>query len=217
MKSPYKKYASGSALLFLCAAWLSGCASGGGSTSGAWQTSSPQPTFSRILIVGISTDFNQRCDFEFALASQFSGGSPQPIVSCNSMTPTDRLTAANIERVAASVHADAVLTTAVVTVQMSEHQGEPIAYYQVTGQGYVTGALGAYGVPVVFLQLESATPLPTVTGDVHLKTKLFDTKGTLVYSLDTQAKDNALQSTASTMESLTALIGNRLRRDGVIH
>ena len=74
------------------------------------------------------------------------------------------------------------------------------------------------GIPVAFVQLESTTPLPTVTGDIHLITKLFDAKdATLLYSLDTQAKDNALQSTESTMDDLTGQIGNRLRRDGVIH
>jgi hypothetical protein len=213
----HKKYASESTLLLLCVAWLSGCA-GSGSVRSTWQTSAPPPSFARILIVGISTDFNQRCDFEFAMSSQFSGNSPQPVVSCNSMTPTDPLTSANIERVAAAVHADAVLTTAVVTVQMSEQKGERVPYYQVIGQGYVTGPLGAYGVPVAFVQLESAKTLPTITGDMHLITKLFDTKdATLVYSLDTQAKNNALQSTSSTMETITGLIGDRLRRDGVIH
>jgi hypothetical protein len=212
-----KMYASEAAVLFLAVAALSGCA-GSGSATGAWQTSASRPSFSRILIVGISTDFDQRCDFEFALASQFSGDSPLPIVSCNSMTPADPLTGANIERVAAAVHADAVLTTAVVTLQTSATKNEPVPYYQVTGVGYVTGSLGAYGVPVVFLQLESATPLPTVTGDVHLKTKLFDAKdATQVYSIDTQAKENALQSTSTTMATLTGLIGDRLRRDGVIH
>jgi hypothetical protein len=101
---------------------------------------------------------------------------------------------------------------------MSEQKGEPIPYYQVVGQGYVTGPLGAYGVPVAFVQLETETPLPTITGDIHLKTKLFDTKdATLVYSLDTRAKDDALQSTSSTMETPTGLIGDRLRRDRVIH
>jgi hypothetical protein len=213
----HKKYASSSALLLLSVAWLSGCASNG-SVSSAWQASTPHLSFSRILIVGVSTDFNQRCDFEFAMASQFSGNSPQPVVSCNSMTPTDPLTGANIERVAAAVHADAVLTTAVVSVQTSEQKGEPTPYYQVTGLGYVTSPLGAYGVPVAFVQLESVTPLPTITGDIHLLTKLFDAKdATQVYSLDTQAKDNALASTASTMATLTGLIGDRLRRDGVIH
>jgi hypothetical protein len=139
-------------------------------------------------------------------------------VSCNSMTPTEQLTRANIERAVAAVHADAVLTTAVVALQTSAQKGEPIPYYQVVGQGYVTGPLGAYGVPVAFVQLESTTPLPTITGDIHLITKLFDTKdATLLYSLDTQAKGNALQSTESTMDDLTGQIGDRLRRDGVIH
>jgi hypothetical protein len=213
----HKKYVSESALLLLSVAWLSGCA-GGGSVRSAWQTPAPHPSFSRILIVGVSTNFNQRCDFEFAMSSQFSGNPPHPIVSCNSMTPTEKLTRANIERAVAAVHADAVLTTAVVAVQTSEQKSEPIAYYQVVGQGYVTGPLGAYGIPVAFVQLESTTPLPTVSGNIHLITKLFDTKdATLLYSLDTQAKDNALQSTESTMDDLTGQIGDRLRRDGVIH
>jgi hypothetical protein len=177
----------------------------------------PHPAFSRILIVGISSDYNQRCAFEFSMSYQFSSPSPQAIVSCNSMTQTDPLTRANIDRVAAAVHADAVLTSAVVSVQMSEQKGERVPYYQVVGQGYVTGPLGAYGVPVAFVQLESAKTLPTVTGDIHLATKLFDVRdATLVYSLDTQAKDNALQSTSTTMDSLTGQIADRLHRDGVL-
>ena len=111
----HKKYVVESALLLLGVAWLSGCA-GGGSVRSAWQTPAPHPSFSRILIVGLSTNFNQRCDFEFAMSSQFSGNPPHPIVSCNSMTPTEQLTRANIERAVAAVHADAVLTTAVVSV-----------------------------------------------------------------------------------------------------
>jgi hypothetical protein len=212
-----RKYAPlKSTLLLLGIAWLSGCA-GGGSVRGAWLTPAPHPSFSRILIVGISTDYNQRCAFEFSMSYQFTGNSPQAIVSCNSMTQTDPLTGANINRVAAAVHADAVLTTAVVSVQMSEQKGERVAYYQVVGQGYVTGPLGDYGVPVAFVQLESAKTLPTITGDIHLLTKLFEVRdATLVYSLDTQSKDNALQSTSSTMDALTGQIGGRLHRDGVL-
>jgi hypothetical protein len=213
-----RKYASVEfTLLLLGIAWLSGCA-GGGSVRGAWLTPGPRPSFSRILIVGISTDYNQRCAFEFSMSYQFSGNSPQAIVSCNSMTQTDPLTRANIDRVAAAVHADAVMTTAIVSVQMSEQKGERVAYYQVVGQGYVTGPLGAYGVPVAFVQLESAKTLPTITGDVHLVTKVFDVRDAmLVYSLDTQVKDNALQSTEGTMDTLTGPIGERLHQDGVLH
>lgn len=134
------------------------------------------------------------------------------------MSPTDRLTRANIERVVAAEHADAVLTSAVVTLQFGLEQGEGTPYYQVTGAGYVTGPLGEYGVPVAFVQLETMPAIPTVTGDIHLVTKLFNSQdATLVYSLDTQSKNNDLQSTPDAIETITGIIGDRLRRDGVIH
>jgi hypothetical protein len=218
------KYASvRPALLVLCAAWLSGCA-GSSSENSAWQASAPRhPQFSRILIVGISADFTQRCSFEFSLASQFSGSSTQPIVSCNTMMPKDPLTRANIESVAKTQNADAVLTSAVVSMQLSSHQGNTrdtraTPYYQVTGTGYVTGALGAYGVPVAFVQLETTPSIPIITGDVHILTKLFDVKdATLVYTTDTIAKSDDMQSSSASIETITGLIGDRLRRDGVIH
>jgi hypothetical protein len=141
-----------------------------------------------------------------------------PLVSCNSMSPKDPLTRANIERVVAAEHADAVLTSAVVTLQFGLKQGEGTPYYQVTGVGYVTGPVGEYGVPVAFVQLETMPSIPTVTGDIHLRTKLFDSQNaTLVYSLDTQSKDDDLQSTPEAVDTITGLIGDRLRRDGVIH
>jgi hypothetical protein len=213
----------GPALLVLCAAWLSGCA-GSSSETGAWQASAPQhPQFSRILIVGISADFTQRCSFEFSLASQFTGSSTQPIVSCNTMTPKQPLTRANIESVAKAQNADAVLTSAVVSMQLGSHQGNtrdtrPTPYYQVTGTGYVTGALGAYGVPVAFVQLDTTASIPMITSDIHILTKLFDVKdATLVYTTDTVAKSDDMQSSSASIENITGLIGNRLRKDGVIH
>jgi hypothetical protein len=210
------KYSSVVTLLILVLAWLSGCA-GGSSVKSAWQAA-PHPSFSRILIVGLSTNFDQRCAFEFSLASQFSGSSTQALVSCNSMSPTDRLTRANIDRVVAAEHADAALTSAVVTLQFGLKQGAGTPYYQVTGVGYVTAPLGEYGVPVVFVQLETMPSIPTVTGDIHLLSKLFDSKdATLSYSLDTISKDDDLQSSPDAINTITGLIGDRLRRDGVIH
>ncbi len=218
LRLEHMKFASvKSTLLILSVAWLCGCA-GSASVKGAWQGPSPHPSFSRVLIVGVSTDFDQRCAFEFSMASWFSGSSTVPIVSCNWMMPKDPLTRANIDRVVAAQHADAVLTSAVVTVQVDAQAGYTIPYYQVTGLGYVTGPMGEYGVPVAFVQLESTTSMPTVTGDIHIVTKLFDTQdATLVYTLDMQAKSNDLQSTSTAIENITGLIAGRLRRDGVVH
>jgi hypothetical protein len=206
-----------STLLILSVAWLSGCAASS-SASGAWQASAPHPSFSRILIVGVSANFDQRCAFEYSMASWFSGGSTLPLASCDSMMPKDPLTRANIERVAAAQHADAVLTSAVVTLQVGAQPGYKIPYYQVTGQGYVTGPMGEYGVPVAFLQLETTTSIPTISGDIHIVTKLFDTRdATLVYTADMQAKSDDVQSSSTAIETITGLIAARLRRDGVIH
>jgi hypothetical protein len=215
------KYAAiGSGLLILAVASLTGCS--GNSVKSTWQ-GSQQGTFKRIMIVALSTDFTQRCSFEFALASQFQGSSTIPIVSCNHMMPTDALTRANIERFAAADHADAVLTSAVVTMQFQEHQGNTAdtratPYYQVTGVGYVTGELGAYGVPVAFVKLESTPSIPQVNGEIHVLTKLYSTPAaTLVYTLDTKTKSVDMQSDSDTIETITGQIGDQLHKDGVIH
>ncbi len=150
------------------------------------------------------------------MASQFPGSSTTPFVSCNTMMPNDPLTRANIERVAGG-HADAVLTSAVVSMQLGAHQGNTsdtraTPYYQVTGQGYVTGDLGAYGVPVAYVQLETTPSIPMITDDIHIVTKLFDAQdATLVYAVDTQAKSNDMQSSSSTIDTITGLIADRLR------
>ena len=213
----------GTTLVIMGVAWLSGCA-GSSSVQGAWQESAARhPSITRVLIVGISANFTQRCAFEWAMASQIESDSTTAFVSCDTMLPNDKLTAANIERVAASDQADAVLTSAVVSMQMGGHQGNTAdtratPYYQVTGEGYVTGDLGAYGVPVAFVQLESTPSIPMITGDIHVVTKLFTAPGaTLIYTMDTEAKSEDIQSSSSAVESIAALIGGRLRRDGVIH
>jgi hypothetical protein len=214
----HMKYACvASTLLILGVAWLSGCAGNSSSVKGAWQVS-PHPSFSRVLIVGISTNFDQRCAFEFSMVSQFSGSSTLPIASCNTMMPKDALTRANIDRVVAAQHADAVLTSAVVTLQVGSQPGYTIPYYQVVGQGYVTGPMGEYGVPVAFVQLESTQSIPQITGDIHILTKLFDTHdASLVYTVDMRAKSGDIQSDSVAIETMTGLIADRLRRDGVIH
>jgi hypothetical protein len=217
-----KNASVGAGLLILSIAWLSACS--GNSVKSAWQQPGPRPPpFSRILIVGISTDFTQRCSFEYSLASQFQGSSTTPIASCDTMMPKEPLTRANIERVVAATHADAVLTSAVVTIQMGSEQGNSrdtrgTSYYQVTGVGYVTGELGAYGIPVAFVQLDTTKPLPQITGSVHIITKLFDANDAkLLYTLDSETKSDDIQSTSSAIETITGEIGDKLHRDGIIH
>ena len=113
---------------------------------------------------------------------QYTGSSTEALASCNTMMPNDPLTRANIERVAAAGYADGVLTSAVVSMQLSGHQGNTgdtraAPYYQVTGEGWVTGDLGAYGVPVAFVQLESTPSIPMISDDIQVVTKPLRCKG----------------------------------------
>jgi len=210
-------------LLMLGAAWLSGCATSS-SSAGAWQASATgRPPIKKVLIVGISADFTQRCAFEWSMASQINTGPTLAFDSCDSMTSKDPLTRANIEKVVASDQVDAVLTTAVVSMQLGGQKGNTrdtraTPYYQVTGQGYVTGDLGYYGVPVYFVQMDTTPSITLLTGDIHVVTKLFAANdATLLYTMDTKATSENIQSSSTGVDNLTALIAARLRRDGVIH
>jgi hypothetical protein len=216
-----KNIFAGPVLLILTLAWLGGCS--GNSVRSSWQQPGRPSAFSRILIVGISANFNQRCAFEFSLASQFQGSSTTPIVSCNSMTEKDALKRANIERVVAATHADAVLTSAVVAMQMGSEQGNNrdtrgTSYYKVSEYGWVTSDLGDYGIPVAFVDLDTSNPTTQITGAVHIVTKLFGVNDRkLLYTLDSETKTQDFESSASSIETITGQIGDRLRRDGVIH
>ena len=81
----------------------------------------------------------------------------------------------------------------------------------------MTGDLGYYGVPVYFVQLDTTPSITLLTGDVHVVTKIFQSNdATLVYTMDTQAKSENIQSSSTGIDTITALIADRLRRDGAI-
>jgi hypothetical protein len=207
-------------LLILGATQLVGCANV--SVKSAWQDNvSHDQSFTKILIVGVSPEFNQRCAFEWALASQIRSAVTQAFVSCNSMTSEDQLSRENIERVAASVHADAVLATSLVAMELGAQEGggrdtRGGASYKATDSGYASG-YGAYGLPVTYVDFQKSPPIMTMNGEVHVLTKLYATRdASLVYTLNISAKSNDIESTASSIQTIAAPIGDRLRRDKLV-
>ncbi|MGO8974745.1 MAG: hypothetical protein ACLQJ0_22140 [Steroidobacteraceae bacterium] len=57
----------------------------------------------------------------------------------------------------------------------------------------------------------------TINGEAHVLTKFYATRdASLVYTLDTRATSDDLESTASSIQTIAAPIGNRLRRDKLI-
>jgi len=200
-------------------AWTLGlCGCAGVSVNSAWQDGAARnQTFSKVLVVGVSPDYDLRCNFEYAFATQLRSQATTVFPSCDSMTPKEPLTRANIERVISSVHADAVLTTRLVSATAGESQGgtwdtRGDSRYKATDIGYAV-----YGVPVTEVELQTAAPLKSFTSSVHVVTKLYDTRdGKVLYTLDTTTKSQDVDSTGATLAAITAPTADRLRRDGLI-
>jgi hypothetical protein len=142
------------------------------------------------------------------------------LASCDMMTSKDELTRDNIVRIVQSSGADAVVSTALVSMEMGATEGggrdsRGGGYYKATGFGYATDYYGVYGVPVVYGTFVTAPSIMTVEGDVHVATRVYETQGAkLVYTLDTKAK--GLESQEHGVSELTQAIGDGLKRDGLI-
>lgn len=210
------------ALLLLATLALCGC--GGGPqvrATGAWQEGGAgQKSFSRVLVVGVSPDVNQRCAFEQFMAAQIESDSVEAIVSCFAVKKREPLTRESIEGAVAAKQADAVLATILVDREWSVEEGGSRdtrggAYYKATDAGLATGYYGVYSVPVVYGEFQTAAPIMTLTGDVQVTSKLYDTRGpALVYTVETEAK--GITTRDGGLAALTEAIANRLRGDGLI-
>jgi len=213
-------------LLVLNAAWLAGCERQVRVES-SWQENVPRDlSFKRILVVGISPNVNIRCDFEHFLATQIRSESVVAIPSCGKMSIKEPLTIESIDEAVKAEQADAVLATILVASNvhakdggMNETRGD--AYYKATGTGYGSygpwygGGFGRYGVPVTYVEFQTAPPITTISGEVDIVTRLFEVSdGTMVYEMVTTAHD--MQSRDSALAAVTAPIAERMRRDGLI-
>ena len=197
--------------------WLCGCS--GISVEGRWQDGAPRnQTYSRLLVIGVSPDRDLRCAFEATFASQLRSASTTPITSCERMAAKEPLTRENVERAAASVQADAVLATRLVSSGTGHGEGSGedtrgVSVYKATDFAY-----GAYGMPVTYVDFQTAPPLTSLTSSLHVVTQLYETHGaTLFYTVDTVTKSQEIDSTEGTLAAITAPTADRLRRAGLIH
>jgi hypothetical protein len=196
--------------------WLCGCS--GVSVKGTWQDGAPRDqTYAKLLVIGVSPDRDLRCAFESTFASQLTSASTAVITSCSQMNVKEALTRENVERVVASVHVDAVLATRLVSMDMGHGQGTSNdtrgdSVYKATDFAY-----GAYGMPVTYVEFQTAPPLTSLTSSLHVLTKLYETRGAkLIYTIDTVTKSQEIDSTEATLITITAPTADRLRRAGLI-
>jgi hypothetical protein len=190
---------------------------------GRWSEGVPRSqSFSRVLVVGISPDVNQRCAFEQAMAAALRSATVTATMSCSAMTTAVPLTRENVERAVATLGADAVLATRLVTSSAKVKEGGSAdarggGYYKATGTGYEYGYgyWGAYGVPVVYAEFEVAPSVFSISGTVHILTMLYATSdASLVYTLDTKAKDLASRQMA--LAEITPEIAANLGKEGLV-
>jgi len=202
-------------LLLLGAASLSALAYASASVKGQWaDNASRKQTFSRIIVVGVSPNVDQRCPFERNLASRLKSESTVAMASCDVVAEKNPLTRESIEAAVAAQNADAVIATSLIAKEWQVKQGDSYdtrgsAQYKATDAYY-----GVYGT-VVAADFQASAPLTTLSGSAHITSKLYETRGeTVVYTLDTTVK-NVASNEAGLIE-ITSPIGKRLRKEGLI-
>jgi hypothetical protein len=202
------------ALLILGAGWLFASASQAAITSEWSENVARDQSFSRVLVVGVSPDLNQRCPFERALAAKIRSAKTVALVSCDVMPPKTPLTRENVEAAVAAQNADAVLATSLISQSWGAKEGGTNdtrggAYYKASDAYY-----GVYGT-VVAADFETAAAITTIKGEAHVTSKLYETRGaTVVYTIDTKVRN--IESRSEGLSAITAPIGKRLRRDGLV-
>jgi hypothetical protein len=200
--------------LLLAAAWLVSSPLHA-QVKGEWAHGvSRDQSFSRVLVVGVSPDLNQRCAFERSMAAQLKSESTQAFVSCDAIPRNAPLTRENIVAAVAASNADAALVTSFVSQSSAVEQGgtsdtRGVAVYKAT-DAYFDGYGG-----VVAADFHTAPPSTGIKGAARLGTKLFETRGaTVVYSLETKVRD--IESRGQALAEIPPPIAKKLRKEGLI-
>ena len=203
--------------LLLAAAALAAPAMAKTSVKGAYAEGAKRgQTFTTIVVVGVSPNVNQRCAFEFFMASRLKSDSVKVYRSCDLVEEKTPLTVESIEYAVTRAQADAVLSTTLVARSLGEQKGSRdtrgTAGYKAVGAGLGYSYYGTYSVPVIYGEF-SATPEFTVAeSQGQVSSNLYRTQDkSLVYTLDTQVKK--VESTDAGLQEVAAAIADKLRKE----
>ena len=191
------------------------------SSDGAWAGDAARnQSFSRLLVVGVSPDINQRCAFEDSMAQALRSANVGAETSCSILGAKEPLTREAVEKAVASISADAVLATRPLGGSTQLKEGGTIesrgdVRYKATDIGYGYGYYGVYGVPVVYGEFQTAPAEFYLEGGGRVRSEIYETAGaTMVYSVETEAK--RLESRSQGLIVVTSSIADDLRRAGLI-
>lgn len=181
----------------------------------------PGAPYARVLVVAISPDATLRCRFERFLAAKINSEHTKSVASCDAVAKVDPLTLESIQEAVDWLKVDAVVATSLVNREWTTEEGgggrdtRGTAGYKATDAGVAYGYYGMYGVPVVYGEFVATPAVTTLSGTVHLTTKVFATKGpTLVYTLDTKVKKQDWADRS--YSGVTTPITKELRRVGLV-
>jgi hypothetical protein len=215
-----RSVAVGTMLYVLGAALFAGFVQARTTVNGTWQEGAPRKqSFTRVLVVGVSPNVNQRCAFEFFMASQLTSDSVQAIRSCDAVKEKVPLTLESIEQAITAAQADAVLATSLVAREFEAKEGgsrdtRGNASYKATDAGFATGYYGVYGVPVIYGEFATAPAFTIAQGEAQVSSRFYQTRDrALLYTLETKA--TKLESTDAALHDFAAAIADKLRREGL--
>jgi len=201
--------------LLLLGAWVLAASPSQAQVKGGWSDgASRAQSFSRVLVVGLSPDLNQRCAFERSMAGQIRTGGTTAFISCDAIPRDTPLTRESIEAAVAARNADSVFVTSLVSQSSQIAEGgtedtRGMAMYKASDAYF-----GPYG-SVVAGNYHTAAPITNIQGDAHILSKLYETRGaTSVYTLDTKVKH--IESRGQVLAEITPPIAKKLRKEGLI-
>ncbi|HET8691985.1 MAG TPA: hypothetical protein VFM30_07640 [Steroidobacteraceae bacterium] len=187
-------------------------------STGAWHEGATRSQgFRKLLVVGVTPDRNQRCNFEWVLATKMRSETVEAITSCSLMKDDVQLSRESIEPVIKSSGVDGVVATRLVTSSGRLREGgtgdtRGSALYKATDSGY---GYGYYGMPVVYGDFEQTRPIIDLENAFEVMTQVYETRGaSLVYTLKTAGKSR--DSMDIVREDISSSIADRLRQDGLI-
>jgi hypothetical protein len=202
--------------LLLLAASLLAASPSDAQVKGGWSEGAARDqSFSRVLVVGLSPDLNQRCAFERSMAGQIRTGGTTAFISCDAIPKDTPLSRESIEAAVAAKNADAVLVTSLVSQSSQVEEGgtedsRGMAMYKASDAYF-----GPYGGTVVAGMYHTAEPLTAIQGDAHILSKMYETRGaTAVYTVDTKVK--RIESRGQVLAEITPPIAKKLRKEGLI-
>ena len=205
----------------LLALTVAACAGSAVRSDGRWAEGvTAGQSFSRLLVLGVSPDVNQRCAFEDSMVQALQAEGVAATSACAELGVREPLTRESVERGVASSGADAVLATRPLGSSVQVKEGGTIetrgdAYYKATDFGYATDYWGVYGVPVVYGEFHTAPADFYLQGAVRVASALYRTSdATHVYTVRTDAE--RVESRQQGMLVVTTGIATQLRKAGLL-